>query len=73
MYHVTVTISTTTPPVHVVCFGAMLITMMVTLTAISVGQTSLGQHDGVVLSQLIMRDTLRGSVGLITMPQQQQP
>ena len=42
------------------------------LTSTSVGQT-FGQHDVVLLPQLILRNTMRVSAGLTTMLQQQPP
>ena len=64
-----VTVTTTTPPVTVVCSRVSLITMMVTLAPTSVGQITLGLHDMVLLQQFIPRDTLWGSA----VPQQQNP
>ena len=52
--------------------GATLITMMVMLATISVGQTTLVPHDVVLPPQLILRGTMRGSPGLTTMLQQHQ-
>ena len=46
-----VTVATTTPPVTVVCCGAMVITMTVMLAPTSVGQTTLGQNDMVLPTQ----------------------
>ena len=46
---------------------------MVTLAPTSVHLTTSDQHDAVLLPQLILRDTIRDSAGLITLPQQQQP
>ena len=71
MSHVTVT--TITPPVTVVCSGAPSITMSVTISPTSVGLTASGQNDMVLLPQLILSDTMRVSVGLTTLPQQQPP
>ena len=65
--------TSTTPPVTVVYSGALLITTTVKLAPTSVGQTTSGQHDVVLLPQLILRDTVRASVALITLHQQQQP
>ena len=45
----------------------------VTMASISVCLPASGQHDVVLPAQLIMRDRVRGSVGLATVPQQQQP
>ena len=46
--------------------------MTATMDPTSVALTTLGQHDVVLPLQLIQRDTMRGSVGLTTMLQQQQ-
>ena len=73
MSYVTITITTTTPPVTIVCSGASLITMIGTLGPTSVGQILLGQWDVVLLPQLILQDTLRDSAGLTHMPQQHIP
>ena len=50
-----------------------LITTMVTVAATSVGLTTFGQHDVVLLPRMILRDTIRGSACLTTLPQQEQP
>ena len=55
-----VTVTTTTTTVTDVCCGALLITMMVTLAPTSLGLTSLGHHDMVLLPQLILRDHSEG-------------
>ena len=74
MYNYVVLLTkSTTPPVTVVYSGALLITTTVKLAPTSVGQTTSGQHDVVLLPQLILRDTVRASVGLTTLDQQQQP
>ena len=65
--------TTTTPSVTVVCSGLMPITMVVILAPISLGQTILGKQDDNLLPQFISGDTVRGSIGLHTMPQKQQP
>ena len=67
------TTTTTTQPVTVVCSGSLLITTTVTLAPTSVGLTTSDEHDVVLLPKLIPRDPVRGSVGLITLPQQPQP
>ena len=67
------TTTATIPPVTVTCSRVSLLTTTVTLAPTFVDQTKLGQHDVALLPQLISRDTLRGFVGLTTMPQQQQP
>ena len=68
-----VTVTTTTTPETVVCSGLMAITMTVTLVSISVEQTTLVQHDVVLLPQMILRETVGSSAGLTTMPWKQQP
>ena len=64
-----VTATTATPPVTVVCSGALPITLTVTIAPISVGLAASGQYDVVLSPKLILRDTMRGSVGLATVPQ----
>ena len=71
MSHVTVTTTTTTTPVTVVCDGASTITMAGKMAPNSVGLTTSSQHDVVLPLQLILRDTIRVSVGLTTVLQQQ--
>ena len=66
----TTTTTITTPHVTLVYTRAMLITKMVILAATSVDQMISGQHDMVLLPQLIMMDTIRSFVGLTTKPQQ---
>ena len=66
MSQVTITNTTTTPSMTAVCSRTTLITKMVMLAPTSVGQTTLGQPP-----QLILKDTVKGSVGLTTMQQQQ--
>ena len=53
MSQVMVTTTIIPPSMTVVCSGTMLIT--------SVGQTTSGQHDVVLLPQLVPKDILRGS------------
>ena len=72
MSQVTVTNITITLPVTGVCSGASLITMTIVMASTSVGQSTSGQHDVVLLPQLILRDTMKGSVGITPMLQQQQ-
>ena len=72
MCHVSVTTTATTPLVTVVCSSASLITTAFMMAPTSVGLTTLGLHDVVLSPQLIQRDTMTGSVGLTTLPQQQQ-
>ena len=62
----------TTPPVTVLCSGALLIGTTITMALTSVGQTVLAQHDVVLPLQLILRGKVRGSVGLTNMPHQPQ-
>ena len=71
MSQVTVTTTTTTAAVTV-CSRVIFKTMMVMLSSNSLGKTMSGQHDVVWPLQLILKDTVRGSVGLTTMLQQQQ-
>ena len=67
MPQVAVTTTTTTSPVTVVCSRASFITMTVDhFCGTYLVQTISGQHDMVLLTQLILRDTVRGSVGLTT-------
>ena len=73
MLQVAVSNTTTTPHVTAVCSGALLISMTFALPPTPVGQTTLSQHDVVLPPKVILRDTMRGPVGLTTMPQQQQP
>ena len=68
-----VIVITNNPPVVAACFGASSITNTVTMSTTTVGLTVSGQHDVVLLPPLILRDTVRGSIGLITVSQQQQP
>ena len=65
-----ITMTTTTPSMTIVCSGALLITMMVTLASTSVGKITWGQQDVSLPPQLILRDTLRCSAGLTNMLQQ---
>ena len=65
-----VTVTTTTYTVTVVCSGALLFTMTAILAPTSMGQTTLGQHDVVLPTHLILRDTVRDSAGLTTMLQE---
>ena len=64
-----VTATSTTPPVTDVCSTASPITMVVTMAPISVGFAASGQHDVVLPQHLILRDTMRVSVGPATIPQ----
>ena len=80
-----VTVTTTTAPVTVVCYWAITMTVTLVTTTVdlpALGQhdvhtsmdvTKLGQHDVVLPPQLILRDSMRGSVGLATVSKQQQP
>ena len=64
--------TTTTPPVTVVFSRASPITITVTMALTSMGLATSGQHDVVLPPQLILRDALRGSVGLVTVLMQKQ-
>ena len=82
-----VTVTTSTPPVTIVCSSTSLITLTVTVASTAVDLVTLGQHyihtavdlaasgqHGVVQPPpFILRDTVRSSVDLATVPQQQQP
>ena len=46
--------------------------MTFTVAATSVGLATSGQHDVVLPPKVIMRDTVKGSVGLATVPPQSQ-
>ena len=75
-----VTATTSTPPINV-CSGASPITMNVTWFLlmwtsqhwVSMDLAAFSQHDVLLLPPLTLRDTMKGYVGLTTMPQQQQP
>ena len=67
-----VTATTTTSAVKVVCSRASLITMTVTITPTSVDLAAVGQHDMILPTQLILMNTMMGSVDLTTVLQQQQ-
>ena len=71
MSQVTVTTTATAQHVTALCSCASP-SMTVMIASTFVGLIILGQHDVVLLPQLIPWDTWRGSVGLTTMPQQQQ-
>ena len=73
MFQVFVTSTTTSQSMTVMCSSATPSTMTVMMTPTSMGLTALGQHDVVLPPQLILRDTMRVSVDLATMPQQQLP
>ena len=62
-----VTVTTAAPPMTVVCSSPAPITMTVAM-APTVNLAALYQHDVILLPPLILRDTVRGSVGLTTMP-----
>ena len=64
--------TTTTPPVTVVCSRTPPITMAVKMASISIGLAASDQHDGILPQQLIQKDTVWSSVGITTLPQQQQ-
>ena len=67
------TATTNTPTVTVVCSRTSPIIMMVIMAATSVGSNVSGWHDVVLSPQFIQVDTMRGSVCLSTVLQQQQP
>ena len=73
MSQITVTTAITTPPVTIMSSRAMPITRMIMLAPTSLGQATLGQHDVVLLSQVILRDTVTGSAALTIVQHQQQP
>ena len=73
MSQVTVTPTTTTAPVTVVYFGISPITVTVMMAPTSVFLPTLCQHDVVQPPLLILRDTMRVSVGLTTVLQPQKP
>ena len=63
-------VTTTIPPVTVVCSGTSSFLMTVTMTPTLMGlPTTSGQYDVVVLPLLMLRD--RRGVGLTTLPHQQ--
>ena len=66
-----VTVSTTTPPVTVVCSRTSPTTVTVRMAPTSVDSVASGLHDVVVPPQLILRNT-GGSVDLTTVLQQKQ-
>ena len=61
-----VTATTTTPPVTVLCSSSSSITMIVTMTPTAVDLVASGQYDVVLPPPLILRETVRGSIGLTT-------
>ena len=64
-------VTTTTPPVIVVCSRALTTpsTFMMAVTTVGLSATQ-DQQDVVLPPPLILRDTIRGVVNLITVPQQ---
>ena len=66
-----VTATTTTAPVIVVHSGASPITTTVIVTSTSKGLAAWYQHVVVLVPQLILMDTMKGSIGPTTVPQQQ--
>ena len=64
---------TTTPPVTVVCPRASVITRTATVAPSSVDLAASDQHYVVLPPQLILRNTVRNSVGLTTLLQWEQP
>ena len=65
--------TTTTPPVTIMCSSGLSITTTVTVAPTTGYLAIFGQHDVVLPPQLILRDTMRGSVGLANVLKQQQP
>ena len=65
MSQVTLTTTIITLPLMVLCSGALLIAMTVTWVPTSVGLRVLGQHDVVLLPQLILRYTMMGSASTV--------
>ena len=73
MSQVIVATSTTTPPVTGMCSGVSLMTMTAKMALSPLSQTTASWHDVVLPPLLIPRDIMKGSVGLTTILQQQQP
>ena len=67
-----VTVAAPTPSLTGAYCITSSISITVTLASTSLGLTTSGQQDVVLPPQLILRDTVRDSVGLTTVPQQQQ-
>ena len=67
-----VTITTATPPVDIVS-SALTRTMIVMTAPSSMGLAVVLDHDVVLPPPFILMDTMRGTVGLTTMEQQQHP
>ena len=65
--------ATTTSPLAVVCYRTSPISMTVTMAPTSLDLEESDQHDVVLPPQLILTGTVRDSVGLATVLQQQQP
>ena len=57
-------VAATTPPVTVVCSSTSSITKTVTMTTTTTGLIASVKYDVVLLAQLLLTDTMRGSVGL---------
>ena len=73
MSQVTVTTATTNPPVTVVWLQSNTHHYDGYAGSHLCGLDTLGQHDVALPLQLILGDTFRGSFGITTMLQQQQP
>ena len=66
------TTTTTTQLVTVVCSGTWTITVTVPIAPTSMGlAAALGPHDVALPPTLIPRETLRGVVGLVNVPQEE--
>ena len=63
----------TTPSVTVVCSRLSTTITAVTMAPTTLGLAAVGRHDVAPPPQLILRDTIGGSVGFATVPQQYQP
>ena len=60
-----VTVTTTTPHVTVICSSVLTLATTVAVHRISVGlAVASGQHDVVLPPPLILRDTMRGVIGI---------
>ena len=73
MSQITALAAATTPSVTVVYSHTLSITTIDTMATNTMGLLALSQHDVDLLLLLILRDTVRGSVCLTNLPQQQQP
>ena len=68
-----IAVNTITPLLTVVYFGALSTTMTARMVPISVDLTVSSKDDVILLPQLILRDTMKGSADLTTVPKQEQP